>query len=183
MHGPCPCPNDLAAREGLKCPCQHQTPLLHLPSHSSLTVPQPEKEQEKCHGEGKRKHRKTMEGSCLEGTTPVPAWNFQQGSDNQSLFHIRDVNTRHMCKGPDHRFARLRDLLLPRSRDSGTKNVRPNLPLLQCTQLRLLPPRSQCCGQVPVQSILAGHVRIGIVPQQRTLSLAQNAGTGMGADT
>lgn len=73
---------------------------------------------------GKRKHQKTIGGSCLEGTTPVPVWNFQQGCKNQSLFQIRDVNTRHMCKGPDHRFAWLRDLPLPHSRDSGTKIVR-----------------------------------------------------------
>lgn len=166
VHGTCPCPNDLAAKEGLKCPCQQQNPLLHLPSHSNLTVPQPENEQEKCQGEGKRKHQKTSEGSCLEGTTPVPVWNFQQGCENQILFHIRDVNTRHVCKGPDHRFAWLGVLLLPHSRGSGTEMVRPNLSLLQHTQLRLLPTCSQHCGQVPVQSILTGHVWIRIVLQQ-----------------
>lgn len=180
-YGTCPCPNDLAAREGLKCPCQQQNPPLHLPSCSSLTVPQAEKEQEKCHGEGKRRHQRTTEGSNLEGTTPVPAWNFQQGCKNQSLSHTRDVNARHKCKGPAHRFAWLRDLPQPHSRGSGTEMVRSNLPLLQYPQLKgagctplLLPLYSQYCGQVPV------HPGGACVDQDRASAVNTEPGTGMG---
>lgn len=178
VHGTCLCPKDLAAREGLKCPCQQQNPVLHLPSHSSLTVPRPEKEQEKCHGEGKRKHQKTTEGSCLEGTTPYPVWNFQQGCKNQSLFHIRDVNERHTHKGPDHRFALL---TLKWDQDGQT--------LPSCSTLSSREQPCCCCcfpcapsTAARCQCILVGCVDGDRAPAVNTEPSAA-PGTGMGADT